>query len=111
MFKKDIGDKWEWCIPQTAFKVGQRVRCRNTGEEWQEGVVTAEAPLKVRPDDFDSDGSGYEWNHVEECTFGMFVKSITGQMIAVDITSNSKIDKIKQTVFEKEGIPVGDQRL
>jgi len=39
------------------------------------------------------------------------VKTLTGKEIEIDIDPNDKIDRIKERVEEKEGIPPPQQRL
>ena len=41
----------------------------------------------------------------------IFVKTLSGKTIAVEIQENYTIAKIKEKISEKEGIPVDQQRL
>ena len=41
----------------------------------------------------------------------IFIKTLQGKTITVDVNDNDKIDIIKQIIFEKEGIPIDQQRL
>jgi ubiquitin-like protein Nedd8 len=39
------------------------------------------------------------------------IKTLTGKEIEIDIDPNDEIEKIKERVYEKEGIPPPQQRL
>merc|ERR1711879_625002 len=46
-----------------AYKIGQRVRCReDQREDWIKGRVTGTSPLEVKPDGW---SKSFSWNHVE----------------------------------------------
>ena len=41
----------------------------------------------------------------------IFVKTLTGRTITLDVNSSDSIEHVKELVFQKEGVPVGQQRL
>ena len=41
----------------------------------------------------------------------IFIKTLSGKTIPMDINDSDTIGSIKQRIFEKEGIPVDQQRL
>ena len=48
---------------QVAFRVSQRVRCKDKGDaQWRTGTVTSAAPLEVHVDGWDS---AHSWDQVE----------------------------------------------
>ena len=41
----------------------------------------------------------------------IFVKTLTGKTISMDCTIDTKIEEIKKSIQEQEGVPVDQQRL
>lgn len=41
----------------------------------------------------------------------IFVKTLTGKTITIDIEPSDSVEKVKQIIQEKEGIPADQQRL
>eukprot|EP01065_Artemidia_motanka_P025558 TRINITY_DN30549_c0_g1_i1.p1 TRINITY_DN30549_c0_g1~~TRINITY_DN30549_c0_g1_i1.p1 ORF type:complete len:433 (+),score=134.40 TRINITY_DN30549_c0_g1_i1:49-1299(+) len=53
------------------FAVGQRVRCRDAGEQWRTGVVKQLDPIRVRPDGDEAMGNWKDahWDEIEPLPF------------------------------------------
>ena len=52
------------------FKVGDKVKRRMKGEDWEVGFVTQLEPLKVTISDTDPTGKGYGWAEVRPLSKG-----------------------------------------
>lgn len=75
---------------------------------------------KVNDDVYDDDDDGWVNVFVDEPTmdekpsshsFQIFVKTLTGSTITVDVTPEDTIEQVKQKIWEKEKIPPESQRL
>ena len=43
--------------------------------------------------------------------FQIFVRTLTGKNLALEVHAEERVESIKNRIFEKEGIPVKHQRL
>lgn len=44
-------------------------------------------------------------------TFQIFVKTLTGKTLTIDVKENDSIAEVKKKIQEKEGVPDGQMRL
>lgn len=72
------------------FSIGQRVECKDAGEDWKPGVVTSVHPLQVRLDewdeDSDDDGEGDEVSRYQQQTMHCHVPLIMARITHCSVT-------------------------
>lgn len=54
----------------TRFEIGQRVQCRDHGEEWMDATITCLDPIECKPDKWADRDFGAEWAQVREMPDG-----------------------------------------
>lgn len=41
----------------------------------------------------------------------IFIKTLTGKTITLQVDPNERVEEVKQKIFDKEGIPIDQQRI
>lgn len=119
-FKGDSYDRSECipsCVPNDALRSVIDIYLGSVAEKIQKEIsslgsmVSVDAECSAAPLDAESSVASVDAESSVASCFQIFVKSMTGKVIEVTINTTSLISDVKYVIFEKEGIPVDQQRL